>query len=308
MSFFGNLMNNYMYGKAGQKDYTVSDMPANRFELFGAVLKVRWGSMVGLNLLYMVFWIPAIVWSFIGLLPLFSVEDAFQVNTPQSYLTMYLLGLIPCILITGPFHAGVTYVLRNWARDEHSFVWSDFWEAVRNNWKQALVVSLISGLFPFLTYIGVMFYGQMMNQSVIWVVPLGLLLMIAFVWNLSEMVIYMMMVTYELNIGNLIRNSILITLGSLPKALGIRLATLVVPALVLALAFIAPSIQMQALMVCALLYVVFIPVLNNLLKTSYANAVCEQHLNARIDGAQTNIGLRPENWDDTQYLPEDDEE
>ncbi|MBQ8971877.1 MAG: YesL family protein, partial [Clostridia bacterium] len=255
MSFFGNLMNNYMYGKAGQKDYTVSDMPANRFELFGAVLKVRWGSMVGLNLLYMVFWIPAIVWSFIGLLPLFSVEDAFQVNTPQSYLTMYLLGLIPCILITGPFHAGVTYVLRNWARDEHSFVWSDFWEAVRNNWKQALVVSLISGLFPFLTYIGVMFYGQMMNQSVIWVVPLGLLLMIAFVWNLSEMVIYMMMVTYELNIGNLIRNSILITLGSLPKALGIRLATLVVPALVLALAFIAPSIQMQALMVCALLYV-----------------------------------------------------
>ena len=37
-------------------------------------------------------------------------------------MNTWLMVMIPCIAITGPFNAGVTYVLRNWARDEHSFV------------------------------------------------------------------------------------------------------------------------------------------------------------------------------------------
>mgnify|MGYP003347319946 CR=1 FL=1 len=43
---FGNLMNNYFYGKAGKGDYRIEDMPANRFQLFKATLGVRWGSMI----------------------------------------------------------------------------------------------------------------------------------------------------------------------------------------------------------------------------------------------------------------------
>ena len=45
-----------------------------------------------------------------------------------------------------------------------------------------------------------------------------------------------------------------------------------------------------------------------LIIASYANALCEKYLNTKIEGAPTNIGLRPENWDDTEYIPEDDEE
>jgi len=307
MGFFGNMMNNYMYGKAGQKDYTISDMPKNRFELFGAVFKVNWGALFGMNLLYMVFWLPAVIWSFIALLPL-TDEAALMGASVQSYISTWLMLLIPCILITGPFTAGATYVVRNWARDQHSFFWSDFWEAVRNNWKQSLVVSLISGVMPFLTYIGFVFYSSMLAQSVVWVVPLGMLLMIAMVWNLVEMVIYMMMVTYDLSVKNLLRNSILITLGSLPRAIGVRLLTLVVPAIALGLALIVPSIQLHVLLVLVLLYFVFLVAFNMLITCSYANAICEKYLNERIEGAETNIGLRPEDWDDTVYLPEDDED
>ena len=36
MAFFGNLMNNYFYGKSGKGDYRIEDMPQNRFQLFGA--------------------------------------------------------------------------------------------------------------------------------------------------------------------------------------------------------------------------------------------------------------------------------
>ena len=128
---FKNLMNNYFYGKQGQGDFTVANLPQNRRQLFRDVFRVRWSSLFGVNLLYLIFWIPAIAWCFLNVFTLFSMlngnPDMTQV---QGLYSMWLLILAPCIAITGPFNAGVTYVLRNWARDEHSFVLSDFKDAV----------------------------------------------------------------------------------------------------------------------------------------------------------------------------------
>ena len=60
---FKDLFNNYFYGKPGREDFTQDDLPETRRQLFFQVLRVRWGSMVGLNLLYLLFWLPAAVWS-----------------------------------------------------------------------------------------------------------------------------------------------------------------------------------------------------------------------------------------------------
>ena len=47
----------------------------------------------------------------------------------------YLLILWPLIAITGPATAGASYVSRNWARGQHSFMASDFMEHARKNWE-----------------------------------------------------------------------------------------------------------------------------------------------------------------------------
>ena len=72
MAFFGNLMNNYFYGKSGKGDYRIEDMPQNRFQLFGAVLKTRWSALVGVNLLYVLFWLPAAAWTLLNYITLVS--------------------------------------------------------------------------------------------------------------------------------------------------------------------------------------------------------------------------------------------
>ena len=203
MAFFGNLMNNYFYGKSGKGDYRVEDMPQNRRQLFGAVLKVRWSALVGVNLLQVLFWLPAAAWTILNYITLVS-----GAGDPVNLLSTYLLILIPLIAITGPFTAGATYVLRNWARDEHSFVWSDFWDAVKGNWKQGLVVSVISGLMPYVLYMGYTFYGTMANtKSFVFMIPLAILFLVFIVWKLSEMIIYTLMVTYDLKTKDLIRHS-----------------------------------------------------------------------------------------------------
>ena len=88
----------------------------------------------------------------------------------------------------------------------------------------------------------------------------------------------------------------------------IRLATLAVPAVALGLGLLIPGIQMHIIMIVSLLYFIFLVAFHKLITVSYANWLCETYLNPRIEGARTNIGLRPENWDDVTYIPEDDED
>lgn len=306
MGFFGNMMNNYFYGKAGKGDYTISDMPQNRFQLFGAVMKVRWSSLFGINLLYMIFWLPTFVWTLMNVSLLFSADAAVMDNA-MGYVSAYLIGLVPCIAITGPFSAGITYVTRNWARDEHSFVWSDYWDAVKGNWKQALPVSIISALTPLILYFSFTFYGQMASQNILFMVPLCLVVIVCVIWKLSEMIIYTMMVTYELSLKNLLRNAILLTMARLPIALGVKLLTWAVPIIGFLVIWFIPSVQIYAMLILSLLYLLYLPAFNRLITSSYSNAQCERFLNPKIEGAPTNIGLRPDDWDDTEYIPEDDE-
>ena len=309
---FRDMMNNYFYGKQGKADMTLADLPANRRQLFGAVLKVRWSSLIGINLLYLVAWLPAIVWTGINVITLSATVagDAMSVLTREDMpglISMWLMILIPCIAITGPFNAGVTYVLRNWARDQHSFVLSDFWDAVKGNWKQALPVSLVSGMLPFLTYTASRVYGPMMQTSPVFALFMGLVVLAAMLWSMITMLIYPMMVTYDLKLGHLIRNSVLLTIGKLPFAILIKLLTLVLPLLGAGIIALAPGAEPHVLLAVSLLYLIIMPSFNKLMTVSYANWLCETYLNTRIEGAQTNIGLRPENWDDTEYRPEDDE-
>ena len=309
---FRNLMNNYFYGKQGQGDFTLEKLPQNRRQLFGDILKVRWSAMFGVNLLYMVFWIPAIAWSFLNVVTLYNMllaeEGMFTSDDVVSLVATWLLFLAPCIFITGPFNAGITYVLRNWARDEHSFVFSDFKDAVKANWKQALVISLIDGVMPFLLFTCWRFYGSMLSQSMIFILPTALVLMATIIWKLSTMLAYPMLITYDLKIKDVIRNSVLMTIAKLPYAVIIKLSTFVVPAVALGLMLLIPSIQGYVMMVLVLLYLVWLVAFHKLITVSYANWLCETYLNTKIEGARTNIGLRPENWDDVTYIPEDDEE
>ena len=80
------------------------------------------------------------------------------------------------------------------------------------------------------------------------------------------------------------------------------------PILAIAAIFIIPGAEPYVMLIFAVLYLLFMPAFNRLILGSFSNALCEKYINPKIEGAQSNIGLLPENWDDTEYIPEDDEE
>lgn len=291
-----NFFKSYFYGTSGKKDFTEADLPANRLQLFRDTLRVRRGSMVGLNLLYLLVWIPAVAWTFLNLVQLYQApyEDAAALGAFfQQVLFSYLLVLFPLIAVTGPCTMGVSYVLRNWARDEHSFALSDFKSAAKANWRQGLLFSIIDGAVPLLTWLGVRFYAGMSAASPLFYLPLGLLLIAAALWYLMSAVLPTMIVTYDQGFMQQLRNALLMTLAALPRAIAVRLATLAAPLIVLVCAAYIPNIIGYVSAGALILYAIFLPVFNKFICASHANALCEAYLNPKIEGAGTNIGLRP---------------
>ncbi|MCL1963901.1 MAG: YesL family protein [Firmicutes bacterium] len=308
----GRFFHSFYYGKAGKGDYTPENLPANRVQLFFEALRVRWSSLVKLNMLYIVFLLPALLWTFLNYGAWQNVEAMAQTSEmlrgeadaqTLSIVGTWLLLLWPCIAITGPATAGVSYITRNWARDQHSFFLSDFKEAFAGNWKQALPMSCITGFVPLLVYVCYSFYGEQAEQSLLFIIPQVLVVVLGVVWLLSQQLAYMLMVTYKLTFGQVLRNALLLAVGKLPLSVGIRLLSLAFPLLCLLASILIPSVFGFALLALVLYYLLFGFAFSRFLYASYANAVCEKYINTGIEGAEVGMGLRQVTEDDYEIDP-----
>ena len=327
---FGKMMNSFYYGKSGKGDYNREDLPSTRWQLFGEMLKIRLSALCRLNLMYMLAWLPALIVMMLAATQYYSgvvnlselqaqaaegaiaaevlAEGVFLFNDyTKAVILQTLLLLVPCLALTGPFTAGIAYVTRNWARDEHAFIWSDFRDAMKDNWKQALAVSAITGLMPLILYVCWSFYGELSGQNPLFVVPQILSLMLVVVWLCSLLFQYPLMVTYRLRFRDLMRNSLLLTVGRLPMVAGLKLLSLVPTVIALAVAFFTPYMQ-YALLVLMLYYIVFGFSLSRFISASYSNAVFDRYINPNIEGAQINRGLYNEEEDNEEAIEAEQEQ
>ena len=308
------LFDRLYYGKAGKRDYSEMDMPKNRVSLFFMVLKDHIFDLVKVNLLQLVFWIPFILWTYLNLFALQSIDAEAMLTaeggaqelmgTVAGYGMMWLLGLIPCLAITGPYSAGAAYVMRNWARDQHAFLFSDFKDAFKSNWKQALGVSLITAVVPVIAYTAVSYYGGMAGSNALMFLPMIVVLSAVLIYVIMLPLLYPMMVGYELSFKNLLRNAFLMSCARLPHMLLARMITLI-PIFILAVGVLTGS--GVAILGVSLYYLLFGFALSRLVYASFANSVFDRYLNPHIEGAVVRQGLRPVDADEA-LLDEEDEE
>ena len=314
MGFFGNLMNNYYYGKAGKADYKESDLPHTRWQLFWEMLKIRLSALMRLNLMYFVAWIPAAVVIAIGVLSgLSSLANATEetiaagqtMNELYSMLFFTCLLLVPCIAITGPVTAGVSYVTRNWSRDEHAFIWTDFKDAIKENWKQSLPISVITGFLPLVVLVSYTFYGDMAAEQPFMVIPQVLVIMIAVLWALAVTYMHPMIVSYRMGLKDVLRNAFLLAVARLPMSVGIRLLHAVPLLIAAAIAYFSDN-YMWALLGLAGWYILLGFALSRFVTASYTNAVFDKYINSRIEGAIVDRGLAKDTDDDDWDEDEDE--
>lgn len=286
MGFFTGMI----MGKGNRPDYTPDMMPRNRIELFFEMLKLNFMGLLKANLMYFVFWIPFWLWTWLHMQVLVQLNsDSISTFVEQGYLSVYLLGLIPCIAITGPAKAALKYITRNYARDEHVWLWSDFINSIKTNWKQGLAMSTINAVFVYLFCFGQSFYSSMANAtgSYVYLFMQVILGMLGIIFMLINLYVWPMIVTYELKFSQILRNSMVLALGRLPWSALFGFITAI--PLIIAM-FWLPFIFWYFIVGYALA---------SFINCSYTNAAFDRFFNTKIEGAEVGMGMQtPEENED----------
>ncbi len=346
VTMFGKLMNGYFYGKSGKGDFTPDDLPKNRWELFWAMLRVRFSALTRLNMMTIIVFLPYLViilmnflslltgWTnavnyqealtagteldpeqftpeLVALFEKFTENGVFQIQNfvrdlTQACLWRMVLLLIPAILITGPAEAGLAYVCRNWARDEHAFIWSDFKDAMRDNWKQAIGISAITSVIPIIMYMCWQFYGNLAADSMFYMIPQMVVVMLGIIWILALVFYYPLMVSYKMTFRQLLKNGMMLSIGRLPQTVGVRLLTLL-PAMICLLLLFFTNSTIVFLAIGAFYLIIGIA-LHRFIYASFTNAVFDRFINSRIEGVRINRGMTEDNDDDDDEDESDGED
>lgn len=126
---------------------------------------------------------------------------------------LYLLFCIPIVTIA-PATAALTKVLRNFSQEKHSFIWSDFIEAFRKNFKQSFVVGIVDIIIILGLFFGFQVYPSMATTNWFFYVPLMFSIAVMITVFFMHFYIFLMIVTLDLPLIGIIKNSfILVTLG-----------------------------------------------------------------------------------------------
>ncbi len=198
-----------------------------RFFLFFELYFRKFGKMMYTSLLYCLFLLPSAALTVLGFL---------FFRAPFN-----LIGLVLGLALIGPPTCGFTYLLRQMSLERPIFIWHDFWNTLKKNAKQSLCFSCLDAVVVFLVVVSLQFSLSQFNVGVMQYILVICYCALALVFLMMHYYIYLMMITLDLKISQLIKNSLILTVAGLRTNLittFFMLVMAIIPALIIQLDFL----------------------------------------------------------------------
>ncbi|MEX1376847.1 MAG: hypothetical protein AB1Z23_05135 [Eubacteriales bacterium] len=271
-----NFLNRLVYGRSNKPDYTREAMAKeSRQKQFFDILSVKYGHLIILNLILVFFMLPLIFWTWMNFSPALEISAAER----AGYNLVYSFGLIPCLLFMAAPLAGICYIIKNFTQDKHVWLWKDFFANTKSNAKQALLYMLFYSVVLAIGQVVLYSYNFIIDASPVVPILRGIYIAIYILFILSAIYAFPMMVTYDLKLKDIIKNSLLFTIGALGT-------TFLAPLLAL-IPFILLSVLSvfwgYGAIILGLFYLIFGFGLALYIIISFTTAVFEKHMNKKSE-------------------------
>jgi uncharacterized membrane protein YesL len=112
------------------------------------------------------------------------------------------------LIPSGLAQAGIANVTRNLTRDKHSFGLSDYFDTIKANWKQSLIVGILNLLVTVLLCFGLLFYYN--SEGIFSDIALGFLLICFVIFSFMRYYMWTMIITFDLPVSKIYKNSFLL--------------------------------------------------------------------------------------------------
>ncbi len=190
----------------------------NYFDIFGRHFWHILGANFWYTLCNCVFFISAILLFY----AYFTEDNLVLVVTSILNGKMFVLPFVPFIpfMFIGPFTAGYTFVIRNYAKQEPTFLIAEFFEHSKRNIKQALITSVLTTLCTYILLQAFVFYNYFFMTNGL---PMGVFYILSALVLVLYVVflfyVYPIMVTFKMNLKTIYKNAWVFAISKLPQNL-----------------------------------------------------------------------------------------
>ena len=142
-----------------------------------------------------------------------------QLNVPvmtTGRLIVILIMIAITVLTWGWQNVGAAYNLRSMVRGDSTFIWSDYFYAIRRNLKQGFLFGLLDLLIIAVLAYDI-FYFYPLSLSLGYGLMYGIVVALAVIYLVMRFYIYPMMITFDLSIYKLLKNALLFTMLGLRR-------------------------------------------------------------------------------------------
>ena len=208
-----------------------------------------------------------------------SIQMGIPVFPPAILILLICLAVFLAVTY-GWINTGAAYVLRGLFRGDPVFIVSDFFYAIKRNFKQAFFMGLLDFLFTVVLVVDFIFFysrtGSYLND-----VMYFMIFAIAIIYIVMRFYMYQLMITFDLSIIKILKNSLIFTVLGIKRNVMALLGLVVVILLHLVLIVMFLSIGISIPLVLPLFYIMSLigfittyaayPVIDKYMIAPYAN-------------------------------------
>ena len=273
--FFNN------YSKPG-KGVNKRNPDQPRIQVFFDVLPRKLWDLFKLNILYLLTMIPFFIVTMfvVGVIsaPLVEAIATELANTELVYMDIVLRFIFAFLFMLflgeGPATAGYTYIIREHGREHPCWLISDFFERVKSNFKQGILLWIIDLLVLYLMTVAIRFYGQSGMIILQYV-----MILVAVLYAMMHIYVYQMMVTFDLPLKHILKNSLLLAIGKAPVSLLILILNIIIYA-VIPFAIVMTAKSMVVILILLLIEVLILPPITSFAINFYIDPILDKYINA----------------------------
>ncbi len=217
----GKWYNKIFVGNPNKEDFTNKDLPKTRVEQFCDVIKLRFSALITGNLIVALFAVPLLVFTLFLLFSLTTAESSgidFGVDFADN-VKFFLLVAIPLYTIMGPATAGLYYCIRNWIWNERATIKEHFWKEFKRSFWKACFINFFNALLMY----AFVFWMEMLvlnaNDYPIFKILAIILTVVVILYYMSSIYHYPQLVTYNLTLRQIFKNSFIYLVVQFPRTL-----------------------------------------------------------------------------------------
>lgn len=135
-------------------------------------------------------------------------------NFTNNGVIVNLVSFLPLSLLSFPI-TGLTYITRNFAREEHAFVLYDYFNTIKKNWKTCLLHGLVSFFVYYFAFFSFTFYRAKSLDNIIFLVPMIISIIVVILFTFMQYYIFTMFITFKLKYRHILKNALIFSIAGL---------------------------------------------------------------------------------------------